>query len=172
MEHCDTLRELASQCSIVVEFGVRDPDETSSTMSLLRGTQDSLISYDIHSCNLVRPLREATAWDKNFEFRLESSLTANIPSCDLLMIDSKHTYEQLSAELKQHHSKVKKFIVCHDTDLYGHAGEDGSRPGLWDAVVDFLREHHEWRMKIHYSNCCGLSVLERKDVGLSDLRAA
>ena len=111
-------------------------------------------------------------------------MKAEIDECDMLFIDSWHHYYQLRKELKLHADKAKKWIVMHDTVSCGSSGEDwkswgnGSQIqydqlcqdldteeidniGINSAIFEFLSTHPEWRVKQHYKNNNGLTVLER-----------
>ena len=154
-EHLPKLRALAAACSTVVEFGVY---RGASSAALLAGTPGSLYSYDTMKQPEVDTLLDAA--DGRWIFRLCDSHKAAIPECDLLFIDSWHTAEHLRGELETHHAKVKRWIVMHDTETFAHKGEDGG-PGLWGAMMDFLERHPEWRLSEHFTNCNGLSILER-----------
>jgi hypothetical protein len=162
VEHVAILEQLASHGDRCTEFGVRIPDGTSSTMALLRGTRHSLISYDIQWCDCREPEDLARRSGKHFQFIRQSSLEAVIAPTDLLMIDSLHTYEQLRDELARHHDKVDRYIVMHDTTLFGLHGEDGKAPGLQAAIGEFLHAQPEWQFLLYRPECCGLTVLERQ----------
>jgi hypothetical protein len=43
-------------------------------------------------------------------------------------------------KLLMHASKVRKYIVLHDTTTYGLYGEAPGHAGLWPAVKEFLKE--------------------------------
>jgi len=156
-EHCPTLRLLAMECRHVVEFGVNGG---VSTTALLAGQPDRLTSYDVRVCPSVEPLR-AVAGHTQFEFVQADSLTIGIAPCDLLMIDSHHTFVQLSAELERHCHQVNFWIVLHDTVTFGDTGEDGGR-GLGAAIGEFLARHHEWTLAVEYRNSHGLTILRRR----------
>ena len=99
------------------------------------------------------------------EFKQADSRQVELPMCDLLFIDTLHTYGQLTLELSLHSEKARKYIVMHDVEApYGMANEikDGSpKEGLQAAIKDFLAENSNWRIKDWYENCHGLCVLER-----------
>jgi hypothetical protein len=162
VEHSAYLAELASGCEVVVEFGVRAPDDTSSTMSLLRGAKRRLVSYDIEHCGVDAVVRLARELGKEFEFKRANSLEVWIEGCELLMIDSLHTYKQLKEELLRHHNRVAKYIVMHDTELFGYVGEDERHPGLQLAVAEFMVAYPSWILHSHTRKGCGLTVLEKK----------
>ena len=102
----------------------------------------------------------------------------------MLFIDTWHNYYQLRKELKLHADKSKKWIVLHDTVSCASKGEDWQswgngkeidydqlcedldtemidHHGITSAVFEFLSLHPEWKVKQHYRNNNGLTILER-----------
>lgn len=158
VEHVETLQRYAEQCRRVVEFGT----ETGygSTRAFLLAKPEILICYD------VSPMPQgldvaAEELGISFQFQQQDTLEVVIPECDLLFIDSKHTYEQLKAELEIHGDKAGKWLIFHDTETFGANGEDGSTPGLMRAIDEFLEENLQWKVKEVFNNNNGLLVLER-----------
>jgi hypothetical protein len=39
--------------------------------------------------------------------------------------------------------------------------EEEIRKGLWPAILEFLDNHPEWILKERFTNCYGLTILER-----------
>lgn len=142
-EHKNKLRDLTKNKN-VVEFGVR---HGFSTVCFLMGCK-SLISYDIVLTEQARTLMQnCPTW----QFNLASSTTIVIPECDVLFIDTDHTYEQLTAELNMHHNKAKESIIMHDTYT------DCMRC----ALNDFMHKHPEWKFSYDTPNNNGLTVITR-----------
>ncbi len=160
-QHMDRLLELARECDHVVEGGVR---YVISTWAFLLGCAcrgGTVVSYDWiptdHSEAAEKTCLDAgVPWD----FRKADWLHVEIPETDLLFIDTCHTYKQLTEEFRLHAPKAKKYIVLHDTVLFGLEGEDGTKPGLWQAVEDFVALG-EWKIHEHLTNQCGLTTLIR-----------
>lgn len=156
-EHLPTLKKYAEQSDVIVELGVR---KIVSTWAFLMGKPKHLISVDIthpkdYGADLWEVIDEAGEAGIQFDFILKSSLEIDLPEHDFLFIDTLHTYNQLTAELERHHSKVKKFIGMHDTNLLGDP--DNMRK----AVNDFLDKHPEWEVAEHFDNNNGCTVLKR-----------
>lgn len=154
-EHLDVLASMASQCEHVTEFGTND---TTSTSALLRGCP-KVVSYDIVKHPCVTALETLT--NGNFDFHLKSTLDADIERTDMLFIDDLHTYAQVKAELGRHSYKVNRWIVFHDTVLFGSKGEEGCTIGIRPAIEEFLQRHTEWKVRFDLPNCNGLMALER-----------
>lgn len=161
-QHLPYLLDMARKSNSVVEGGVRDV--VSSWAFILgcacRGMP--VTSYDVKGCSAVVDAleicrKENVVWN----FVEQDWLIADVPECDLLFIDTKHTYTQLIQELRQLSGKSKRWIIMHDTTLFGTVSEDNSMPGLWDAVRLFLRENSRWRLADHRPYQNGLTTLER-----------
>lgn len=145
--HLPRLRALASQCERVTELGVR---HGLSSWALLSGVRDSLISYDIEYCPVAEELASAAQEaSKLFSFRRCDTRAVDIEETELLFIDTDHTSEQLSAELSRHKRNVTRWIALHDTETF---------PSMCVAV---LRQLVGWKIMEHYTECNGLTILER-----------
>ena len=153
-EHLPTLRKYASLCQSVVELGVRG---IVSTWGLLAGFPREMISVDIvhpseHGGNVEEARDMAEKEKVSWNFLKASSLDIQLPKHDLLFIDTIHTYEQLSQELKIHSPHTTKYIIMHDTAI--------SEMRL--AVFDFLVANNtDWKIKEVFNNNNGLTVLQR-----------
>lgn len=152
-EHVPVLSLLAENCKHITELGVRSIVSTwGFAEGLPRGGK--LVCYDIaHPPAEDMEALSRYCIDKGveFKFHLESSLDVTLEETDLLFIDTIHTYEQLSQELKKH-GGVAKWIVLHDT--VSCAAE------LWPAIAEFM-SFSPYILKDHYGNNNGLTVLER-----------
>jgi len=119
-----------------------------------------LTCYDIDPKWEDWDLLQSLSGRTQLSFRVENTLLIDIEVTDLLFIDTLHTYDQLSQELKLHSPKVRRFIALHDTESFKFQGEDPSKDGLWNAVVEFIAQGN-FVAKKHYPNNNGLTVLER-----------
>jgi len=181
-EHLPCLRQLASDCSSVIEIGIR---EVVSTWGLLQGLSESshpLRSYlgidlnfpSINTLFLADRLAESNGI--SFRFLQANDFDIELEPADLLFIDSWHTYCHLTYELEKFSPKIRKWIAMHDTsEPWGDTDEpfyqgfipeypphiDRTKRGLWPAVEDFLSTHPEWRLKERRFNNHGFTVLER-----------
>jgi hypothetical protein len=171
MGYMTLLRDIAATHPSVVELGVWD---CTSTWALLGGFPKKLRSYDIAHLKPGMPgipedardyvaEVEAACVDSGVDFRFTqaSSLDIELEEHDLLFIDTLHTYDQLTQELALHAGKVRKTIIMHDTSIFGLVDQHGKTPGLWNAVVDFLAAHPEWKLKRRIEDTYGLTILER-----------
>ena len=157
-EHLGLLRGLACDADVkrIVEIGFR----TGISATALASSGKPVSSYDVADCSQAAArLCQMTV---NFEFHRADSLKATLPECDLLHIDSLHTYKQLRAELCRHHDQVTKWIALHDTTTFGSMSQDKTKPGLIQAIEEFLaNEGKEWRILLMLTNNNGFTVLQR-----------
>jgi len=162
-EHLELLARLASLCDHVTEFGVR---EGTSTVALLFGRPKVVVSYDMGPLSHLEALQlAATEAGVQFRFCQMDVRTIEIDPTDFLLIDSLHTFDQLTVELGLHAARVRRYIAMHDTTTFGDRGggdmEAHTKIGLWPAIALFLREHREWRLLFYLTNNNGMTVLER-----------
>ena len=116
----------------------------------------------------------------NYSFIQNDSAKVNIPSIDLLFIDSWHVYGHLKRELENSSKNVNKYIILHDTtvdEVYGESirmymnineqSKNTGYPieeitkGLGPAIQEFLDNHDEWILFEKYTNNNGLTILKK-----------
>lgn len=174
-EHLPLLRELASKCDHVTEFGSRWMN--GSTVALLAAQPKSFVSWDIDPTAVLSnraAVLHALRGKTSFQPRVGNTLEIVIEPTDLLFIDSLHTARQLRDELDRHlflpnvwppKPTVRKYIVFHDTMTFGLKGEDGSEPGLRAAIRHGQNNSFPlWNLTHDLENNNGLVVLSRCDV--------
>jgi hypothetical protein len=175
-EHLPTLKHYCENVETVVELGVRG---ICSTWAFLAARPKRLYSYDLlppsnWGGNLDLVYTVAKDLDVEFEFRMEDVLKVDIPECEVLFIDTWHTYDQLSAELSKHSHKVSKYIILHDTVSYAYVNEPIShtnsydktlsgKQGLKQAIVEFTQHNLQWKVLVEYINNNGLTILSRSE---------
>lgn len=188
-EHLETLKNIASECNTVVEFGVR---WMVSIFSFATSGCKNLLAYDInHPAGFDKyKFDQLEMYCKkyriNFQFfQKDVLLLETIPECDLLFLDTIATYFQCKCELTLFSNKVKKYIVIHDTDLYAEQDEmsvtkeewinkynsneiiksiikfENNSSGLTKAINEFLELNPEWEVFEKYTNNNGLTILKR-----------
>ena len=157
-EHLPVLKQLAESVEHVTEMGVRTG---VSTRAFLVAAQ-VLRSYDIQlDAGVQRLFDIANSFGHDAVYQQANVLEVGIDETDLLFIDTLHNYQQLTAELAKHSARVRRYIVLHDTETYGHRDEIGDGPGLAPAVREFLAANNQWRLHHQYHNNNGLTVLAR-----------
>jgi hypothetical protein len=181
-EHLPVLRQLASECSSVVELGLRG---MTSSWGILKGLSESphhtrsYVGVDIHyppEDTLLLANDLCQQHQISFNFLQANDLQLDIEPVDMLFIDTLHIYCQLTSELEKFSPNIRKYIVMHDTSYPWGEMDDTSyhgnyseyplchnhhRRGLWPAIIDFLRRHPEWKLKERRTNNHGLTTLVR-----------
>jgi hypothetical protein len=157
-EHLPTLKKYSEECNHITEMGVRN---IVSTWAFLMGNPKKLISYDINQINETIIKNTLIDTDIEFSFILGDTTKIEIEETDLLFIDTLHNYEQLKIELKLHGNKSKKYLIFHDTTLFGERNETNQGIGLNPAINEFIKENTHWIEHKIYTNCCGLTILKR-----------
>jgi hypothetical protein len=169
-EHLEALYEYAKRCETVVEFGVRC---VVSTYALAHARPKKLLALDLYQDPGVEIFLSLCKNEYiDAEFVLANTLDYELPyNYDLLLIDTMHTYTQLSRELERHHSKINKYIIFHDTvtygwenepNIYGYVEETGnsSKRGLVPAIQEFLLTQTHWKVDKVFTNNNGLTVIK------------
>lgn len=171
--HLPRLRQLATGCELAVEFGVK---RAGSSTALLLGAA-RVISFDVVETAAARQLEQLAG--ERWTYRLEDSRQARIPPCDLLFIDSLHTYDQVRAELDRHADQVRRWLVFHDVTTFGEVaavGETGKQAwqytpgktvpancyGIRPAIDALMIRDPSWHIAARVVESHGLLVLERR----------
>lgn len=188
-EHLETLKQLSSECKVAVEFGVRG---MVSTLALATSGCKNIYGYDItcpsgHNPNRYENLKFYCNTKKiNLNFIKGDVLNLkSIPECDLLFIDTFHSYKQLKAELFLFSKYARKYIVMHDTAFFGERDEcclsneqwyekyklnnrvlelfdiNCKKEGLKNAIKDFLNKNNDWKIFKIFENNNGLTILKK-----------
>jgi hypothetical protein len=163
-QHMKTLRDLAMKVDRITEFTAR----RESTVAFAAGLSQkgaALTSYQSENDTVLAKLNGLLPSDKSVTVHRcdNSDSIATIEETDLLFLDTEHTYDKLSEELRKFGPSTKRFIVCHDTAEFGESGTDG-RPafGLMTAIRDYCKDHREWSVIRHDMHQYGLTVLGRQ----------
>jgi hypothetical protein len=171
-EHLPILREYSEKCNHITEMGVRVP---TSTWAFLTSKPKKMISYDIVNAPGIDEVKSiANENQLDYQFIIDDVLQIDMEQTDLLFIDTLHTYNQLSSELKLHSHKVNKYIILHDTVTYGFIDEQiydhasyyiksssKSKSGLRYAISEFLNQNLDWVIDREYLNNNGLTILRK-----------
>jgi SAM-dependent methyltransferase len=142
---------MARGCDEILELGVFTG---LSTTAFLLARPKRLVAVDISDEHFaIRPELEhgARALGIDFEFRVADDLVMDPVACDLLFIDTSHTYEHTTAELERYGRFARKRIVLHDMNA----------AGVYQAVYQWLWNNKVFHIAHHDSRGCGAVVLER-----------
>ncbi len=153
-KHMKYLALLVEKCPRVTEFSHR----RESFIAFASGNPTKLVSYNEEVNNSVYKEVQSLFTNELVVKKAQSAEIAEIEETDLLFIDQRHTKDDVYRELRTFGPKTTRFIVLHDTELYGEKGEDGG-PGLWDAIKQFMKENPKWYVQFHVAVQYGLTVL-------------
>jgi cephalosporin hydroxylase len=164
--HLPVLEYYASLCETVVEFGVR---EGQSTVALLSGRPKKVLSFDIERSPIVtRLLHMQLPCEWGFQ-QLDTGsaeVADQVPECDMLFVDTLHTYDHVTKELFLHGRKAKKFLAFHDTYTCGERDLSGPNPnakGILPAINEFMDVFPgEYETAFITNACNGLWIIKRK----------
>ncbi len=182
-EHLPRLRKVASECASATELGL---DQMIATWGILMGLTENG-SPDRLYVGIAKALPPVEAYSVaydlaeaegiEFEYMDGNCKLSDLPSTDLLYIDSMHTYCHLTFQLEALSSKVNKFIaIPYTCSQWSHADDpaylgnyseypdtiDRNKRGLRTAVDDFLSHHPEWSLYEHFEDHQGFTILKRK----------
>jgi hypothetical protein len=173
-EHIPTLIKYGVECEHITEMGVR---WVVSTWAFLSASPKILKSYDMQApstwnVDIKDVYDTAEQYGIDFSFTQANVLDIEIEETDLLFLDTWHAYKQLKAELELHASKVKKYIIFHDTTSFGYKDEKsyeslgpewaGDGKGIWPAISEFLEFNSNWELVKRFTNNNGLTIIRRK----------
>jgi hypothetical protein len=171
--HLPRLQALANGLDLAVEFGVQ---RGASSSSLLMGAKH-VISYDIVETPEARTLQRLA--EDRWTYRIQDSRQAAPVPCDLLFVDSLHTFAQVTDEMQLHADSVTRYLVFHDVLTFGSVGaraESGEQSWTYRAGLSVPPEHlgirpaidglmirdRSWQIAASYTDSHGLLVLERR----------
>lgn len=160
-EHLQTLFDYGKKCNTIIEFGAG-----KSTFALGASNPKRFISYDIKGTDrLMKVFMDCIKdTDLNFEYIVKSTLDIEIDKTDLLFIDTKHTYNQIKSELNLHAKNIQKYIIMHDTTVFGKRNEfpeELPNIGLVPAINEFLKDNKDWSIEKRFNNNNGLTIMAR-----------
>jgi hypothetical protein len=166
-QHLNVLKMVAEKSNTVVEFTHR----RESTVGFMTGGPNHLISYQSENDELIESLSEIltrTPFEKTVTWsrqRIQShpqDYTGLPPEFDTLFIDTDGKSDTLQNYLLKYGNRVKRFIVIHDTHVYGEMDSSGSK-GLNYTLKAFCEDNPQWT-PVHYtSNQYGLTILGCQD---------
>ena len=153
------MNRIKPRVSAVVGMEISNRQE--SAIALLAGKPRQIFLHNTERSYMIDRAYDLVKTDKTLEFHRDHHDSTNLHSIqdtDLLFIDSKHTFNRLLEELTKFAPNCKRYIVMHDTQLYGEHGEDGGA-GLLAALVVFIKNNPEWSVIRHVNNQYGLTTL-------------
>lgn len=144
-----TIREIAKSYDHITEFGV---GEGYNTIALLAAQPDVLTSYDFKVSNSMQSLVDSVDHNTtDFTLIIKNVLQEKIEKTQMLVADTKNTYNQLLMELATHCKQVTNLIVIPNAYKYAYENEIeevGKKEGLRPAIEEFLQMNPNWEIQI------------------------
>lgn len=145
---------IESNAKQIIELGVRGAESTVSFLAALEQTNGKLWSCDINV-----PIENAIHLKSNNRWTFvqgsDRDLVNQAPTqCDILFIDTSHTYEDTLFELNSYHTKVKPggYIMLHDV-------EGPMCSGVVKALDEFMLTHPAFSLSVINGNN-GLGIIK------------
>ena len=155
-EHVDVIFKYTKGCNIAVSLGIGKGD---AAFALLLGCQHHISIDPNPSQDTLNFLNDY--FGSKSSYRIQSTKEdLDIEEFDVLFVDSFHNADYVGQELKTHAHKVNKFIIFHDTFIYGKTGEDGTE-GILKPINDFLNENDKWEIIYETDINNGLIILAK-----------
>lgn len=156
-EHMPLMRSLAEKCEVVAEMTKR----RESTIALMAARPKRLISYQEENDAILDYAERVKSPETTWDLYVGDLNDIPVPNTDvdMLFIDTRHNAARASKELAIWKDRVKRYIVFHDTEMNGLAGDDG-QAGLYAAIQPVITEG-EWFLASHDPRQYGLTVLSR-----------
>lgn len=149
----DEIREKLKYCASYTELGVNQG--ATLAIAVLENIK-TIRAYDIAlgPYNKAKKLFDVYAEEQNINLIVQESdtLAITLGEVDLLYIDTRHTHDHLTKELRLHGDKARKYIVFHDT----HAQQ-----GLKRAVQEYVASHKEWSIVTDCQQHVGFMTIAR-----------
>lgn len=153
--HHDAIKKYAEGCESYKELGTHQ-GATAAAAIFAGFKRVTLVDMDHYKIRPNQKIFETHCMLENIQLDIiesDSLHARTVSDVDMLLIDSRHTYDHCKKELALHGSSVKKYIVFHDT---------ASIPGVKRAVVEFVDKNKDWEVLEHYPKNVGYSVIGRK----------
>lgn len=158
-EHFPKLREFATQCDHVTEFGSRD----YGVIPLLAGKPKVLRSYNSQADGAAFWKAETAGKKEGVKVTIthEPCSEVEIEETDLLFYDPpEHAGKRLFDDLHRNAGNIRRFIAVHDTEIYGRRGPNGQE-GLKVGLIMFMKAHPEWTVVYSTTKQYGLMVMSK-----------
>jgi predicted O-methyltransferase YrrM len=157
-EHLPILSMLVTEFQFkhIVELGTRSGNSTLTLLAAAKTSGGRVLSMDIQPCKLAQERVGSAGLGDSWTFRHIDDLSvpdSEIPEpIDLLFIDTRHTYNQLTAELKKYTPRLRpgSWIAIHDYVSF---------PGMTRAVRDFVASRRHRVRFYPFANQNGLALI-------------
>jgi len=151
IDHLAAIRELSLQCEDVVSLVKRREWDVAA----LAGHPATYVSHNLE----VDPLQDRLQAISRYDLDSRDSLEATPTDCDLLIIDTVHSAERLTAELTRWAPHCRRWIALRGTGKFGETAEGSNKPGLLVAARQFMAANPTWKRIAQSDQQYGLTIL-------------
>ena len=152
----DGITKLLGHCKSYKEFGVNQ-GTTASAAIMMHPESVELIDIKLSSFDPCRHLFEKYCKKHNIKLtikELSSIDKKSVSTSDILLIDTCHYPIHLAKELILHEKYIAKYIVLHDTVLYGGV--------LHKVAEQFVQSNRAWEILEYFQKNVGYTIIKRK----------
>jgi len=154
-QHLVTLYFIVKEFKLknVLELGTQGGYSTVALGYAVKEIEGKLTSIDIIDCPDASKRMKERKLDNRWDFRVHDDLSIRWnKDIDCLFVDTNHTYDQVTSELKKFEPWVNKngFIILHDNFVY---------KGVQMAINDYFEDKNYERYR--WLNDCGLEVFKK-----------
>lgn len=153
--HHDAITKYAEGCTSYKELGTHQ-GATAAAACRAGFKTVTLVDRSHYRFEPNRTVFEAYCKNNGVELNViesDSTHKRTVNDVDVLLIDSKHTYQHCKKELRLHAESVQKYIIFHDT---------AAKPELKQAVNEFVSNNVEWDIVEDFTDNVGYTVIGRK----------
>lgn len=160
--YIDPLLRFSSKCAHITELGIF---QGQTIAAFLTQSPNKIVAYDIDLSLYDSSLFDKLKGNTILEIKQANSLRFTIEPTCFLFIDTRHVYEHVYTELKNHGNQASKFIAIHDTE-YPPIGKRNNQftccPDklVKDAVFDWMAENKRWSLAYQNIKNSGLMILQ------------
>ena len=160
--YCDihkAIKKYVNNDDIYMELGVHQGG-TASTAMLAKPKSVILVDIDMSRYNkFLSPIANKWCKENNIELKVKQASSIDLGSLnysDVLMIDSVHTPNHMTAELSLHGGNVGKYIIAHDTSrLFGKPND------ILFKVLENFAKTNKWKVVERGTDNVGYTVLKK-----------
>jgi len=160
--YCDihkAIKKYLKNDDVYMEFGVHQGG-TASTAMLAKPKSIILVDIKMAKYNMfLSPIANKWCEENNIELKVKQTSSIDLGSlnyCDVLMIDSVHTHDHMTAELSLHGGSICKYIIAHDTSrLFGRPND------VLFRVLENFAKANKWEIIERGTDNVGYTVLKK-----------
>lgn len=144
----------------VLELGVRSGNSTAAFLWAAERVDGHVTSVDLQAPTVPTFWHDSPRWSLWVGDDLD--LADVLPECDVLFVDTSHTYEQTTAELRAFWPKVRPggVALLHDTELEAPEGDGFQPPFPVRLAIDEFCAANDLTPE-YVAGCYGLGIIRK-----------